>query len=146
MSDKYVLGFAFFGERVLLIEKARPPWQKGRLNGLGGKVETTESSLGAMCREFAEEAGVSISPHRWRDVLSMWNVGHSHVDVFACELTEEEVASLKGGSEGECLKLAPWKLLYQEPVLPNLLWLVPFCLDPDLDPDSTPTVWCRDKQ
>ena len=39
--QKYSLGFVFDlpVEKVLLIEKQRPEWQKGKLNGIGGKIE-----------------------------------------------------------------------------------------------------------
>lgn len=58
----YVVGFAFSSDQsqVILIQKHKPSWQKGRLNGLGGKIEPGESSLQAMIREFNEEAGVHI--------------------------------------------------------------------------------------
>lgn len=55
----YSTGFLFnpvFSE-VVLIRKTHPPWQKGLLNGVGGKVENEESAKEAMIREFEEEAG-----------------------------------------------------------------------------------------
>ena len=38
---KYVLTFLFTSDykNVWLIEKNRPNWQKGSLNGIGGKIE-----------------------------------------------------------------------------------------------------------
>ncbi len=58
----YVAGFYFSecGERVALIRKLKPEWQRGWLNGIGGKVEPGESPLSAMVREFEEEAGARI--------------------------------------------------------------------------------------
>lgn len=55
---EYVLGFLFDkkGEKVLLIEKNRPAWQAGFLNGVGGKIEPNETPIQAMVREFKEEA------------------------------------------------------------------------------------------
>ena len=50
---------------VALIEKQRPEWQKGKLNGIGGKVEDKESSICAMIREFDEETGVQTKPSDW---------------------------------------------------------------------------------
>ena len=62
---EYVLGFAFSingSKKVALIEKDRPDWQKGKLNGIGGKIDYDQDStpLVAMQREFKEETGVSI--------------------------------------------------------------------------------------
>lgn len=66
----YVLGFAFIPEGdVALIEKSRPDWQRGRLNGIGGHREgAMETPADAMAREFMEETGVSIEPPEWRKV------------------------------------------------------------------------------
>jgi len=62
---KYVVGFLFNAtqEFVCLIEKQRPDWQKGRLNGVGGHIEDGEKPIGAMNREFFEETGPCAS---WR--------------------------------------------------------------------------------
>jgi 8-oxo-dGTP diphosphatase len=55
----YVLGFCFNVQldKVVLIRKSRPEWQRGRLNGVGGKIKKNETPLQAMQREFREEAG-----------------------------------------------------------------------------------------
>lgn len=58
---RYVLGFAFNRElnRVVLIRKNRPDWMRGRLNGVGGKIEKSDyNKYRAMQREFREECGV----------------------------------------------------------------------------------------
>jgi 8-oxo-dGTP pyrophosphatase MutT (NUDIX family) len=57
VKDRYVLGFVFSQacDRVLLIWKNRPAWQKDKLNGIGGKIEAGETPKQAMEREFTEE-------------------------------------------------------------------------------------------
>ena len=57
---QYVVGLIFDEsfENILLIRKNRPDWQKGRLNGVGGKVEDQETSYEAMVRECEEECGL----------------------------------------------------------------------------------------
>ena len=55
---RYVLGFYFDGDRVLLINKTKPEWQRGKLNGLGGTVESGEAPILGMVREFREESGL----------------------------------------------------------------------------------------
>jgi len=59
---KYVLGFLFSEDkqRIALIQKNRPSWQKGLLNGIGGHIEDGETEMEAMAREFKEEAGVEV--------------------------------------------------------------------------------------
>jgi 8-oxo-dGTP diphosphatase len=56
--QSYVLGFCFSRDhrKVVLIAKTKPPWQAGRLNGVGGRVETGETPAQAVAREFREEA------------------------------------------------------------------------------------------
>lgn len=71
MALQMVVGFLFSEdfEYVALIRKETPSWQKGRLNGLGGKVERGEESLAAMRREFNEEGGVDVSD--WKRYLTL---------------------------------------------------------------------------
>jgi 8-oxo-dGTP diphosphatase len=68
----YVLGFAFSrdGSHVVLIQKDRPEWQKGKYNGIGGKIEHNEVPSHAMWREFSEETGVNIPPDHWIPFLT----------------------------------------------------------------------------
>lgn len=61
--QQFVCGFYYDDSRshVVLIRKQKPAWQKGRLNGVGGKIEQGETPLEAMRREFAEEAGKNVT-------------------------------------------------------------------------------------
>lgn len=73
----YVCGFmcSYDLNRFLLIRKTHPEWQKGKLNGIGGKIEKkeqlvgdvwlTESPFEAMIREFHEETGITTTRNRW---------------------------------------------------------------------------------
>lgn len=55
----YTVGFYFTEDlsKVLLIRKAKPQWQMGRLNGIGGAFETVDGNIPERCmdREFREE-------------------------------------------------------------------------------------------
>lgn len=84
---KYCLGFAFNWNRseVILIEKNRPDWQKGHLNGVGGKVEIGEGPGMAMRREFKEETGLETSIDQWHLVSTVYYPG-CQVDVFTTML------------------------------------------------------------
>lgn len=59
-TQHYVLGYAFLieTEEVLLIKKTKPAWMVGKLNGVGGKVESEEHPLDSMIREFKEETNI----------------------------------------------------------------------------------------
>jgi 8-oxo-dGTP pyrophosphatase MutT (NUDIX family) len=63
---RYVCGFAMGPNDVLLLTKAKPEWQRGKLNGVGGRVETSDAGLrAAMEREFLEETGVHVRAYNW---------------------------------------------------------------------------------
>lgn len=65
-TQRYVLGFAFdLHGRVAMIRKAKPEWQAGLFNGIGGKIEPGEEAAQAMSREFTEETGVHIEAEGW---------------------------------------------------------------------------------
>lgn len=61
--QQYVVGFVFDDtrEHVVLVKKRRPIFQVGLWNGVGGKVESYETSHAAMVRECAEECDLQIS-------------------------------------------------------------------------------------
>ena len=59
---EYVMGLYFDLARhyVWLLKKDRPAWQKGRLNGCGGKIEPGETGYATMRREAREELGIDV--------------------------------------------------------------------------------------
>jgi 8-oxo-dGTP diphosphatase len=126
----YVLGFAFDAggtfESVCLMEKVKPNWQKGLLNGVGGKMEPGETEHQAMTREFREETSVNIPPTDWHKFFTMRFGNGAVVHCFTARLPddqapitmeEEEVSLYSTGIDGS------WVL--NVPIVPNLRWLIP---------------------
>lgn len=76
------LGFCFnpLDNTVLLMRKNRPDWQAGKLNGVGGHIETGETSRDAMVREFREETGCAIPDFLWEHVGRMEHIQNSPED------------------------------------------------------------------
>jgi 8-oxo-dGTP pyrophosphatase MutT (NUDIX family) len=68
MKNTYVAGFMFSPdfENVILIEKEKPAWQKGKYNAVGGKIENAETPMVAMAREFKKETFIETKPEDWR--------------------------------------------------------------------------------
>lgn len=129
-SNQYVLGFAFNPQltEVVLIEKNKPDWQKGFLNGVGGKVEEGETDFEAMVREFEEETG--IRTEEWKYFCRM--VGDWRLDMdwdvhcYACVLPD--IGSIKTTTD-EIVGI--YKVLrLPENTLPSVRYLVPMALDP----------------
>lgn len=126
MQVEYVVGFLYdkAQSRVVLIEKNRSVWQQGRLNGVGGRVEPGETPAVAMRREFREEVRLDVD--NWELVVIMAaKMGWVHF-FSACGLVE-----LARSTTDEKIWLAEVNDLPPN-VLCNLRWLIPLCLDPDV--------------
>ena len=70
MIKEYVVTFLFTTsmDKVWMVEKQKPEWQKGCLNGIGGKIEKDELPKEAAIRELKEEAGI--------DKMNLWELGY----------------------------------------------------------------------
>lgn len=117
---EYVAGFMFDGDNVALVVKNRPDWQRGKLNGIGGKIEPGETPIQAMVREFKEETGHETKPYIWGEfavlrgdgfvVHFFWSVGdHRHLST----VTDEQIVSV------------PTDTVNVHNAVPNLTWLIP---------------------
>lgn len=136
-KTSYVLGFMFNEEKekVLLIRKNRPDFQKEKLNGIGGKIENSvrvsgnispdlpESPLQAMVREFYEETGFYWDS--WEKVCDVMGEDW-HIEVFkafgdinkARTVTDEEVCIVDINN-------------LPKNIMSNLSWLIPMALQKD---------------
>lgn len=136
-KQQYVVGFAFsFDYRdVCLIEKQKPAWQKGLLNGVGGKVEPEEHRFDAMVREFEEETGLKTTVQDWHYFCVLegedFQVFCFHARLSTLELvitsTEEKIFVLPVHQVGQgiqTLKNVPWLIamaLSCDDILPPLI-------------------------
>lgn len=121
---KYVCGFMFdTNSRVLLIEKVRPDWQAGRLNGIGGRVEDGETEHDAMCREFKEETGIDcpswslfavLRDARGWPVYFYYSIGN----IYSAEVLTDEYPVIIEVCDMET----------DRRLIPNLRWLIPMAL------------------
>jgi len=126
-ADHFVVGFLFSedGESLLLIEKKRPAWQVGYLNGIGGKIYPGEAPVAAMGRECIEEAGVDVE---WSEFACV-EYGAHFLHFFAArdgtafldarQQTDEPLARVR------YLSVQYPQNIYELSVIPNLKWLIP---------------------
>lgn len=116
---KYVLGFLFDGYgRVWLIIKNRPDWQKGLINGIGGKIESGETPTDAMEREFREETGCA-EKLNWRQ----YGIEHNEnfeLNLFTAESSTADIDSITDEEVIRCLVAD-----LPENIIPNLSWMIP---------------------
>jgi 8-oxo-dGTP diphosphatase len=126
---RYVVGFGFTKDKqkVLLINKLKPEWQKGYLNGIGGKIEISETPIQAMNREAYEEAGLLVD---WscRGVMQGTNNDGSK---FKCHIfSTTEIEKFKQ-VEDEILELVNVRDISNRSIVANLKFLIPFCITED---------------
>lgn len=127
--QKYVLGFLFDQhlDYVVLIEKQKPEWQKGFLNGVGGKVEAEETSHDAMVREFKEETGAETTAEEWYHFVTM--EGRD----WQCEcfymFSESAFDEAHTTTEEEVVKYHSSIGKIKDKVIANLQWLIPMAMD-----------------
>lgn len=125
---KYVVGFLFdeSSSLVVLIEKQTPEWQKGKWNGVGGKLEAGETPLQAMVREFEEEAGLKIDD--WNHYCTLHG-RNSEIHFFYSVVTAEKLMSVQTMTREQ---LGIWSLhrvaMENFPLLPNIRWILPMAL------------------
>ena len=128
MKMKYVAGFMYSEDeqQVALIKKIKPDWQKGLLNGIGGKIEKGENPMDAMIREFKEETGYDslYIDFTWRCFCILearWGTVHFfrvNGDLSRLKTMEEEEVGIYNVRD-----------IYNLKTIPNLNWLVPLGID-----------------
>ncbi|MBD2781418.1 NUDIX domain-containing protein [Xenorhabdus szentirmaii] len=131
---KYVTGFMFSKDKkhVSLISKLQPAWQKGQLNGIGGKIEMGENPQQAMAREFAEEAGIETNHEDWKLFTVLTRPGVYQVNFLY--LFDDRVYSVKSLEEEQVNIYETHSL--PETVINNLRWLIPMAMDENLRFDN----------
>lgn len=140
----YVCGFCFdpAGKQIVLIKKNRPEWQKGLLNGVGGKVEEGEQHREAIQREFLEETGVKIENWELFCVYQGKDYVVHFFKTFSLEYDKIESKTDEHVSVYEIDFLNSSDVLRwtKNKTIDNLKWLIPLALDTRID-----TVACFEK-
>lgn len=125
---RYCVGFVFNEDMtdVVLIRKNRPAWQRGKLNGVGGKVEQDEYPEDAMCREFSEETFVTVSPELWSPLcVEKFDAGAIvHFFWFRDELSFNTAET---STDEEIVRRHVASLSVRE-IIPNLTYLLPMAI------------------
>lgn len=118
-SKRYVVGFLFTEDysSVLLVEKNRPEWQKGRLNGIGGHIEIGEVPDQAIAREFQEETGLIGIP--WKEFCYVYS---GNYEIFF--YTANKCTGIPYSVTDEIVNWFSSKYL-PESIVSNLEWLIP---------------------
>lgn len=127
MTTRYVLGFMFDEKdhnRVALIEKEKPAWQAGKLNGIGGHIERGELPSEAMAREFEEETGYSTHSADWVTVCILSGPTYT-IHVFTTLGPVEKLRT----TTMEQVTVFHRDCVGTDNAIPNLTWLLPLSLE-----------------
>lgn len=129
---RYVIGFAFWREQILLIFKTKgPEYVVGKYNAIGGKIELGETPKEAMIREFHEETTIRIDKcDLFATMVGNANEGNDYeLNCFRIVLPDHlELADVKNPeSDGEELRW--FEKTFIDEMVPNLSWLLPLSLD-----------------
>lgn len=125
----YVAGFMFSPdfENVVLIEKEKPEWQKGKYNAIGGKIEEGETPMEAMIREFEEEAFLETKQSDWKTLCV---IGTKDYEVFFFYCTHKDWRDVLSKTEEEVFHVPVMDLhTIRHRLIDNLNWLIPMCID-----------------
>jgi 8-oxo-dGTP diphosphatase len=125
---EYVAGFMFDDDKVALVVKNRPKWQSGRMNGIGGHIESGETEHEAMAREFQEETGYVTDPDQWYNFNTLsgkdWKVYFFYG--FG------KLSQLKSTTDEEIV-IVPVSEVDVYNSIPNLTWLIPMAKSIDFE-------------
>lgn len=142
-EQAYTLGFAFDGAQrnVLLVEKKKPAWQAGKLNGIGGKIEpTVDVTLeDAMAREWDEECnrpGLAVVHPEWRWFGSILVDNGATVQLFKAVIPSVMLHARNGiaNDVGEIISKHTVTDVMAGVVgsIPNVRWLIAMALDHEI--------------
>ncbi len=133
----YVVGFLFDEkkQRVVVIKKNKPDWQKGKLNGVGGKIEPGELASVAMKREFLEEAGIEIE--NWTEFLIVQDFNEEYYKMFVYKATATTAQLKKIESKtDEEVTIINIRDIPMLNTIQNLNWMIQMALDHEVEHSS----------
>lgn len=136
MKHNYVVGFAFNKEKtkLLLIQKTKPEWQAGLLNGIGGKIELFDlTPYEAMTREFLEESNLKTVNDDWY-LFGKLDSDYFELHCFVGFFDQKFLDTYESVTEEQIFSIDVQDLYNKQfnGCISNLKWLIPLCLDADL--------------
>ena len=132
---EYVVCFVFNLEqtRVVLVHKQTGPAAViGHWNGVGGKIEKTETHEQTSSREFLEETGVPIDDNDWNRLGTL--VGPSYTLHFLWAVSELAEGVIT--NEHEPIAFVDIHML-PKPIMSNVHWMIHMILDDNISEFGT---------
>lgn len=126
-EQKYTLGFIFDQtlEKVLLIHKQKPEWQRGKINGVGGKYEQGETAPSCIRRETRGETRLDIKEKDWISVGTIYQSA-GNVGVLATRY----IGACSDATSADHEKVEWFEIAsLPDNVMTNVHWLIPLALE-----------------
>ncbi len=130
----YVNGFMYSKDKskIVLIRKNKPEWQKGLLNGIGGKIEKNETPKMAIIREFEEETRVKTKDTDWK-LFATINKETEYIIYFFFAFSDKTFSAKT--TEQEIVGIYEVNNLPKK-IIPNLNRLIPLSIDKEINFDE----------
>lgn len=126
-NTKYTIGIYFDSKlnKVALILKNRPEWQRGLYNFPGGHIEENETPEECIAREFKEECLVNTNPEEWTQIGAIRGNDYT-VNMLLCVQKEEHGELLTGEDQPVF-----WKWIHGIPdnCIENVHWITYYALN-----------------
>lgn len=124
---KYTLGYIFTPDlqKVLLVHKIDPEWQRGKLNGIGGKNKENETDMNCIIREVEEETSLKTQKKDWIFLGKMHGTNWT-MSLFTIVFESKPELAKQAGKEK-----IEWFSVSELPsnIIPNLKWQIPLAIE-----------------
>lgn len=120
-----------FQDKIILVKKAKPEWQRGLLNLPGGELKPNESPRQCIKREWFEETGIETFESDWIFKLKMQFDNEVTLHAFRAIAKEPYSVNFIIDEPARWYGIS-W--LDYDKCLPDLKWLIPILMDDTLRP------------
>ena len=116
-------------EKIALILKKRPEWQKGKFNFPGGRIEENETPEECVAREFKEECCIYTNKWEWIRIGEI--KGEGYVVYILASQHKYQNGELKTGEDQQVM----WFNIDNLPCnrIPNVKWIMFYALNIIID-------------
>lgn len=134
----YSIGLLHCHGSIIMLRKAKPEWQKGKLNLPGGELLPDENFRECIIREFKQETGIDFLD--WKLRIELRGRGYA-LNIYYGEwpfdkprpeirgLQVEPAYWFRAPEFDHGFEFCPDPIIDYDRCVGNMRWIIPFCLD-----------------